>query len=253
MAVIQTKEWLNDNFSNPVKICGSIMDTFSEDRPDRVYEYLQQHGMYKPDAWAKKSFEFLVKNDAWSKAEQLFEKYKKLWGGPDIPVYLFPMKAVNGFLRRRENKAGLAFRDKLFLFLHQGYDDKEMEAVMVHEYHHVCRLQKKEAKEETAGLLDSMIMEGLAEHAVEKHVGKEYLANWTKLYSDKEMEQYWKKYLKGAAEIPRQHPLHDKLLFGKRPYPSMMGYSTGFYLVKKKGFIPISKTFTIESTEFLPE
>ena len=56
--------------------------------------------------------------------------------------------------------------------------------MLIHEYHHVCRLHhlKKDQKEYT--LLDTMIMEGLAERTVGKYLGTKYLANWTKLYQE---------------------------------------------------------------------
>lgn len=71
--------------------------------------------------------------------------------------------------------------------------DNEIRALLVHEYNHVCRLAKNDKQEENYILLDSIILEGLAENAVRELVGEEYLAKWTSYYTEGQLNQMWKK------------------------------------------------------------
>ncbi|MDQ0217532.1 hypothetical protein ELQ35_06665 [Peribacillus cavernae] len=251
MAVINTKEWLENDFAEPLKIVAKCKELFSESNPKPLYKYLQSHGMYSPSSRAKKGLENLIERDIWGATEGIYHKYKELWAGSEIPVYIFPFRESNGLSRTKSNKSGLAFKDKLFLFVHSSISDKELEAVFVHEYHHVCRLNRLKKNPEQYTLLDSMIMEGLAEYAVLKHVGKQYLAKWTSLYDEKELLKYYDRYLKTQLQTKRTEELHDELLLGAKPFPSMLGYCTGYYLVSKAGLVPVKKSFTIFSEEIL--
>lgn len=96
-------------------------------------------------------------------------------------------------MRDQNGKSGLAFKDKLFLFLSDQNSDNEIRALLVHEYNHVCRLAKNGKQEENYVLLDSIILEGLAENAVRELVGEEYLAKWTSYYTEGQLNQMWKK------------------------------------------------------------
>lgn len=53
--------------------------------------------------------------------------------------------SLSGFWRGDENKSGVSFPNQLFLFIGEVENDKELEALFIHEYHHVCRIhhQKK--------------------------------------------------------------------------------------------------------------
>jgi uncharacterized protein YjaZ len=250
MAIINTNDWLEKDFADPVKIVRQCMELFLETNPEQLYQYLKQHGMYSPSGRARKGLEHLMKRDIWGKTDSIFKKYNTLWNGFDIPIFIFPIREPGGWTKAKDNKSGLAFKDKMFLFVHSGISDKELEAVFVHEYHHVCRLNLLKKNPEQATLLDSMIMEGLAECAVLKHVGKEYVAKWTSLYEEKELLVYYSRHIKERLHIKRTDRLHDPLLMGIKPYPPMLGYCTGFYMVRKKGLIPVKKSFTIDSEVF---
>ncbi|WP_180954573.1 DUF2268 domain-containing protein [Bacillus sp. V5-8f] len=251
MAVIDTKEWLEKDFNNPVNILAKCSVSLSKESSDQFYHYLKKHGMYSPSARSKKDFQQLMERDVWGLTDHFFTKYNDIWDGFDIPVYIFPLRNQGLLGRSKETKSGLAFKDRMFLFISPGIGEKELEAVFVHEYHHVCRLNRiiKQPSEYT--LLDSIIMEGLAEYAVLKHVGNEQVAHWTRLYTEQELDAFFKKYLKGRLGTRRSDELHDALLLGKRPYPSMLGYCSGYDLVNKHGLIPIKKSFTIPSHVFV--
>ncbi|RFU64131.1 DUF2268 domain-containing protein [Peribacillus glennii] len=251
LAVIDTKEWLENDFTDPVKIASKCSESLSEENSEQFYRYLKKHGMYSPSSRSKKDFHYLLERDIWGKTEHFFNKYKDLWDGFDVPIYIFPLRNQGVLGRAKETKSGLAFKDRMFLFVSPGIIEEELEAVFVHEYHHVCRLNRLKKQSSQSTLLDSIIMEGLAEHAVSKHVGKEHVAGWTRLYSEQQLVSFYEKYLKDRLGIKRSDELHDALLLGKSPYPSMLGYCTGYYLVSNYGLIPIKKSFTIPSRIFV--
>lgn len=253
MGVISTNEWMKKDFDRPVKMMDRLKEEFDETvQDDMIYRHLQSHGMYLPNQHTKKTFEDLQARGVWDKTQSLFITYKKLWGGPDIPIYIFPLVA-SGRKQSKETKSGLAFKDKLFLFYDNGISEKEMEAVLIHEYHHVCRLHSLKKLEENYTLLDTMIMEGLAEKTVEKYLGSQYLAQWTHLYSEEKLQQFWSRYLMDNLNKKRTDPLHDALLLGKQGYPDMLGYCSGYRLVNRFKPFSVKKSFIIESEEFISE
>lgn len=201
---------------------------FEEDRPKRVYQYLVNFGMYRPNRQTKEIYKNLVEQKVWGKVQNIFVKYKKLWNGPDIPIYIFPFEPNR---KRKEKKSGVSFPDKLFLFIGDIEDEKEIEALFIHEYHHVCRIHNQKKKIEEYTLLDSIIMEGLAEYTVKRYCGEQYNAHWCQMYKEKEIIKYWEEDFKENLNILKTEKRHDILLFGLGKHPDMAGYCLGYYLV----------------------
>ncbi|KAB2337712.1 DUF2268 domain-containing protein [Cytobacillus depressus] len=188
--------------------------------------------MYKPNRKSFENFKQIKTKNYWEKTERIFQKYKKAWKGPDIPIYIFPIAAVNSIFQRRNfKKSGVAFKDKLFLFISPFEDEKELEALFVHEYHHTCRIHRQNKQLSEATLLDSMILEGLAEHTVADCCGKKYLADWCEYYSKKEILFFWEKFLKQKGSTKKLDKLHDEILYGNGRFPKMVGYAAGFVIV----------------------
>ena len=248
--------WLEEDFYNYEKVCGRLSKSFSNDSPSKIYKYLSQFGMYKPNWQSYENFTELKKRNYWEKTERIFKKYKREWQGPDIPIYIFPMASINSlFSKIKTTKSGVAFKDKLFLFLTPFDDDKELEALFIHEYHHTCRLQHQNKKIENATLIDSMILEGLAEHAVKEYCGENYIAHWCKHYSEKEFLYFWERFLKEKINAKRFSNLHDDILFGRGKYPKMIGYAAGFAIVsmyKEKKNFSLQESFKLDSQTFIP-
>ncbi len=73
----------------------------------------------------------------------------------------------------------------MFLFIARGLEKEELKALLAHEYNHVCRLQYVNKTLDEMTLRDSLILEGLAECAVEELYGDKWLAPWLKHYSKK--------------------------------------------------------------------
>lgn len=232
MPVIRTDKWLRDSFSEPLTFCERLEDYFDEGKAVDIYRHLTIHGMYQPTNDGVETVRKLEENDVWSIIEQEHRHLKKLWNGPDIPIFIFPAEKRNKRLKADFNgKSGLAFQDKCFLFVSENNEKKEILALFTHEYSHVTRLTKL-AKTE-GKLLDAVILEGLAENAVRERFGDKLLAGWTSYYSDEELAKFWKTLIQPNKDIKENHRKYFDLLYGLRFYPKMLGYCVGYYLVKK--------------------
>ncbi|WP_066071135.1 DUF2268 domain-containing protein [Neobacillus soli] len=233
MGIIRTDQWLQEEFGRPVKICEKLKPYFKGQTSNEIYNQLLNFGMYRPSWSSRSNLDRMVEQKAWDKVEHISQKYQKKWNGPDIPVFLFPLAQSRGFFMREvKSKAGVSFPDKMFLFLSHYEDSKEVEALLVHEYHHVCRLRMLNKKIEDYTLLDSIIIEGLAEYAVLKNCGREYLADWCRMYSEREILNFWEKYLKKQLGKKKHEKAHDELLYGGGRIPNLLGYAAGFSIVE---------------------
>lgn len=233
MGIIRTDAWLEKDVDNPLKICERLLPYFKGKTKREIYHELINFGMYQPSRYARNSQMKLIQQQAWEKVEQIFSKYKNSWNGPDIPIFIFPIAQAGGFFRREEKgKAGVTFPDKLFLFLSNLDDLKDIEALFVHEYHHACRMNQLNKKIEDYTLLDSLIIEGLAEYTVLRNCGREYLAAWCRMYTEKELLKFWNRYIKNDLDKRKNERGHDELLYGGGRIPKLLGYAVGFYIIE---------------------
>ncbi len=232
MGVISTDKWLEESFSDRLKIEEKILDTVNT-REQILIEVLNRTGLYQPNLKTKKTFQEMKERKAWRRITHYYKKYKKAWDGPDIPIFLFPMasEVFSLFRSTNKHKSGIAFIDKLFLFITEKVKDKELEALFVHEYNHSTRLECL-GNQVKYRLADSIIMEGLAEFAVSEYCGEAYLAPWITNYQSKEIEELISEKFKPNFELKRSDALHDKLLFGHGKMPKMAGYAAGYKIVK---------------------
>ncbi|WP_251552477.1 DUF2268 domain-containing protein [Neobacillus muris] len=256
MGIIRTDQWLKENLERPLKICEKLKTYFNGQNPNDIYQQLLHFGMYRPSWKSRVNLNSMMDYKAWDRVERMFTKYKQKWSGPDIPVFLFPLNQRGGLFARKEDKSkgGVSFPDKMFLFLSEYQDEKEIEALLVHEYHHVCRLQRTNKNHEDYTLLDSIIIEGLAEYAVLKHCGEQYLADWCHMYTEAELEAFWDRYLKPKLNKRKNERVHDELLFGGRNVPPLLGYAAGYHLVqnfyKNESYL-VKQSFRTPSSKYL--
>lgn len=151
-----------------------------------------------------------------------------MWGGPNIPVFIFPSDTKNRKLQEDFNgKTGLAFKDKLFLFISKDNSVEEIRALFTHEYNHVCRLSKFKKSEEIYVLLDTIILEGLAENAVSESLGEGLTATWTTYYSNEDLEEMWDNIIKPNMHTLRSDHKHQEILYGLRSYPKRLATVLG--------------------------
>lgn len=234
MSVINTDEWLLDSFDDPVKMCEKLTHHFNGIESIEIYQYLSTHGMYPyPKNDGQSLINDLKQKKMWELVQIEEEKLKQIWSGPNVPIFIFPANTYNRKLMKDFNgKSGLAFKDKLFLFVSKNNSEDEIKALFTHEYNHVCRLSKYNKKEEDYVLLDTMILEGLAENAVREQLGSENTAHWTSFYSTHQLEKMWKRHIFPRINSPVHSDNHQKILYGLGMYPKMAGYCVGYDLVK---------------------
>jgi uncharacterized protein YjaZ len=228
MPVVRTDEWIeNEQLTG---ICERLASYFENAAARGVYLHLLRHGMHSLAGESAEIVNDMKQNRIWERVESVYRALRARWNGPDVPVFIFPADAHNRKLARDFNsKGGLAYPDKLFLFLLPHHSPREIEALLTHEYNHVCRLAKTRKNEYT--LLDALVLEGLAEQAVGKHVGPEHQAKWVAYYQPEQLRAFWKRYLAPHRSIPQSHSLHDRLLYGLGFYPPMLGYAVGYGIV----------------------
>jgi uncharacterized protein YjaZ len=254
MGVIETSKWLDDYAEEPEKLLMKKGITSKE--AAELYSYLQSFGMYTPSLYTKQLVLSLKERHAWKKINLFYKKYRALWKGPSIPVYIFPVQASRGIFSSGLKKSGVSFKEEIYLFLSDEEDEKEWEALFVHEYHHCTRMNllKKNPAEYT--LMDSLIFEGLAEDAVKEYCGDHYLSGWTEKYSELLLRKLWNQHIKNELHLRKDDSKHDQLLLGRGKYPSMLGYAIGFYLVGKfrqKNGMSAKQMMILDSNRFIED
>ncbi len=230
VTIVDTDRWLEESLNEPLE----LLKKTKKGKEDEIsfYRYLQKHGMYRPSSNAVEIYKQMKERNVWKKFKEFENTYKKRWNGPNVPIYLFPVQERRGLFQPSIKKSGVCFKEEIYLFLTEQKDYKEYEALFVHEYHHCTRMALLNRKDEQYSLLDSIVFEGLAEHAVREYCGEKYVSSWVNSYEDKDMESYIKRWIKPNLDIRSSNPHHDQLLLGQKSYPKMLGYAAGYYLIK---------------------
>ncbi|MBC2723666.1 DUF2268 domain-containing putative Zn-dependent protease [Desulfosporosinus sp.] len=234
MSVIRTDKWLEDLYEQPIKLCEKLMDYFEGVEAWEIYDYLTLHGMYRPFKNGTEQVKKLQENNVWEIVQDEIQRLQKMWEGPNIPVFIFPSDIYNPEIKMDFNgKSGLAFKDKLILFISVDTLEKEIRSLFTHEYNHVCRLLRYKKSEEHYVLLDTIVLEGLAENAVRERFGEGFIATWTSYYSVDELEKLWKTLVQPNKNLLKTAHKHHAILYGLDNYPKMAGYCVGYYFVRK--------------------
>jgi uncharacterized protein YjaZ len=234
MSVMRTDEWLLDAYDRPIEICEKLRGLFDGAYASEIYDYLLLNGMYSPLKIGKDQIIKLQRNNIWGIVQNEAQVLQDMWEGPDIPLFIFPSDSSNQTIKIEFNgKSGLAFKDKLFLFISEENHEEEIRSLLTHEYNHVCRLTYYQKHENDYTLLDTIILEGLAENAVRERFGEEFVSSWTSFYTETELLKMWETLIAPNCSILKTNHKHHELLFGSPLYPKMAGYSVGYFLVKK--------------------
>ena len=243
MSVIPTQRWLKKwlkAYKNPKGksadtlqceiICNPLVDVFLNATPKEIHYELIQNGLFK--SYEALDLRELEKKRIWDTIQEEFERLKKLWSGPEVPIYIFPITKEEPVI----NKNGVAYHHAVFLFISEKLEKEELCALIAHEYNHVCRLQYLKKSFDEVTLKDSLLFEGLAECAVEELYGEQWVAPWLQLYSKEELLSIWGKYFLPYLEMQGLHN-HDPFLYGE-PLPKWIGYCIGYEIVRtyKKKF-----------------
>ena len=126
----------------------------------------------------------------------------------------------------------MAYHDKLLLFISSNSTKNEREALLIHEYHHVCRLNTQKKKIDEYTLKDSCVLEGLAEYTVQHYLGEKFLAPWITRYTKETLQTYIERDFNKLIDTPRKDKIHDQFMYGNKKWPPMIGYCIGYHLVK---------------------
>ncbi|WP_175638300.1 DUF2268 domain-containing protein [Metabacillus schmidteae] len=232
MSLINTIDWLTKT-PQQLEISEKLIPYFNQMNKREIASYLNSFGMYKHTSNINDWIEQMEKKQIVSYVRSLEKKYQHIWNGPDVAIFIFPIDQTNRKIEREyRGRSGLAFHDKLFLFLSKDVLKNDIESLFLHEYHHVCRLATVKKSEETFTIVDNMVMEGLAENAVREIVGEEAVSNWTKLYGLDQCERFYKRIILPHKDIARDHSKFPQLMYGTGFYPNMLGYSVGYHIVK---------------------
>lgn len=218
-----TNQWLLECYERPIELCRKLTSYFKGATAGQIYDHLTFHGLYSyPTKPAKQVVSELQRLQAWDIVQKEIKLLRKEWQGPQIPTFILPAHST---------KSGLAFNDKLFIFLPPECSESEIKAVVTHEYHHVCRLSRFFQKESDYTLLDAIILEGLAEHAVRERLGSQLVASWTNWYTASQLEEFWETLFFPNRQLPKSSWVHEHLVNGTAGNPRMAGYAVGYFLV----------------------
>ena len=216
MPIIHTEHLFEEETNRKRLACELVKEIFPGTSPEAIEYELVQQGLLQQGRLP-------LSLDVWQLIENQFKTLMLDWEGPDTPVYIFPI--TNGF-----EKNGIAYREGICLFVSTKLTEKELNALFTHEYHHMCR---RAFVNEHPTLMDSLVIEGLAEDAVENLFGEDYLNLWTQRYSLNEVKNYWDSHFVPALYNRGLH-LHKPYLFGDDllSLPPWIGYCTGYRIVK---------------------
>uniref|UniRef100_UPI003EC0028A DUF2268 domain-containing protein n=1 Tax=Bacillus maqinnsis TaxID=3229854 RepID=UPI003EC0028A len=201
-----------------------------------ILSHLQYHGMTKCWNTCQQMIDQLKEKGYFHLVMKEYKLLQKQWGGPDVPIFILPVNESSKEIREQfYYQSGIAFDDKIFLFLSTNTPKERIGTLMTHEYHHVCRLHFLTKEEKDFTFLDTIMMEGLAEYAVYHRYGENYTAKWTTLYNESQLERMYKKWVSNhlQTKVQNDERLIQNLLYGKGNYPKMLGYAVGFHMVKK--------------------
>ncbi|MBL4968006.1 DUF2268 domain-containing protein [Bacillus halotolerans] len=254
MSVEQTYKWF-EKAASIGDLAHYIVPYFSKTKKEDwkgILGHLQHHGMFKNIKEGISTSSILKEKGLFRHIQKEEQYLKKKWQGPDVPIVALPVDERNRRIRLEfGSKSGLAFPDKMFLFLSSDIELSSVSALMTHEYHHVCRLDHMTKEEKDVTLLDTIIMEGLAEYAVYERLGQSQTAEWTTWYTPLQLEIFYEKKIAPHLNIKRGHQLFDQFLYGKGYQPKMLGYAVGFNIVKK--YLTENRASTTEGLSISPE
>ncbi|MEO4055005.1 DUF2268 domain-containing protein [Solibacillus sp. CAU 1738] len=230
MPVLKTEDWLLqllDCKTDVIRahsecICAPLIPYFQNATSGEIQFELLRQGLFKPEEIQHSKQ--LLSTTVWQTVQQEFERLRLLWNGPDVAVVILPIT------KEGPQKNGVAYRRTLVLFVSALIEEKELKALLAHEYNHVCRLAFLQQRPDQITLLNSLIIEGLAEHAVEQLYGEEFLSPWTKSYTIEEIIPIWKQYIMPNLQL-KGVSNHREFLYGNSKMP-WIGYCIGYRIVQ---------------------
>lgn len=259
MRIEATDQWMLEE-TDPLKLCKKLEPFFEPFAFDAIHQHLYRHGMYqKTDQLEdhKNRIRLLQKKEIWKEMDKEACKLQKKWNGPHIPIFIFLSDHRNKMMKEKlKGRSGIAFKDKLILFITESNSPDDLRTLLAHEYHHTVRLHKLTKPETKFTLLDSIIMEGLAENAVREQYGSTKTAYWTSLYDEETLSNIWKQFIQPKLHLKKSNPKHALLLHGHKQFPEMAGYCCGYQLVQNymiQNDVSTDQLLDVPAAQFLPK
>ncbi|MFC7686051.1 DUF2268 domain-containing protein [Ureibacillus sp. GCM10028918] len=216
-------------------ICNPLKEFFPQFTTEEIQGELLSRGLFDPFESTAISEILMGLEDrkVWKIVQQEFDYLKQLWNGPDVPIFIFPLTKHRPIVEGAEvKKNGVSYSNVLFLFVCEELETAELKALLAHEYHHICRMSYLDKSPHEIELLDTLIIEGMAEFAVEELYGERWLSPWTKVYSQEECSALWIKYFVRAIH-EKGVDNHFSYLYGNeaKGLPRWIGYGLGYRII----------------------
>lgn len=249
MNVYDSSSWVIRHYYYQMSIEDSFKRLFKQDlkkNKDEWFAFLIDQGMIPISEVKRKDWLKWRRKLNVIEHTRFIKNLKDAFSGPDIDLYLFPLnRSHTKIMNDLGGKNGCSFQTYILLFWVDDLALIKQKALLLHEYHHIARLHHQKVNEETITLLESMIMEGLAEWEVQKRMGKDHLAPWTSLYKEEEIKEWWNRLYKRNLQLTGR-TFHYPYLYGDIDgIPPLMGYQVGYYLVKQ--YMNMNKNSYVDS------
>lgn len=217
-------------------ICHPLKQFFPQATIEEIHGELLTRGLFDPfeSPIISEILKKLEEEKVWETIKHEFNHLKNLWNGPDVPIFVYPLTKHRPLVDSVEvKKNGVSYNNVLFLFVSVELETEELKALLAHEYNHICRLSYVDKFPHEIELLDTLIIEGMAECAVEELYGERWLSPWTKGYSHEECLELWTKYFVKAIQLQGVDN-HFPFLYGNevKGLPKWIGYCLGYRIVK---------------------
>lgn len=247
MGVVRTDKWLRiycqkwrkvDSLSEKMSLHRQVMieplsDIFETKNTKALQQFLFQAGLVRPDVSIDLEVEQLMDRSPWIETQKQLTYLQKKWTGPDVKLYLLPVEKRHSFLMKElGGKMGITLPKAIILFIHSRLTKRELQALVTHEYHHICRLMHTKLTEKSMTLLESMVMEGLAELAVREEIGADVNAAWTSYYDQRWIHDWFNRWIRPNLFL-KDRKKHQDYLYGneQEKVPLWLGYYIGYQLV----------------------
>ena len=257
---IKEAEENNANTSDRIKlqqdyVINPLLPYFNGANTMEIQQHLYQFGLFIPHKNEKDKIVRWLKKDFKSHVQKIYQYLQSKWDGPSPSIFILPSNEENRELSILFNgSSGLSYPDKLFLFLPVDATTKQLAALFIHEYSHVCRLHHLYKENQEMTILDAIILEGIAEVIVRKKLGKDAGNQYIRKLDNDVFERYWNRWIKGKEATKRHDHLHDKIMSGSHSIPKNLGYLLGYHLVNQyaeENSISMKKLLYLENEIFL--
>ncbi|WP_078579768.1 DUF2268 domain-containing putative Zn-dependent protease [Salipaludibacillus agaradhaerens] len=236
MTIHDSFKWVLNHYikqESVAKTFAPLLEKRPEKSPEEWFHFLHEQGLLPVNSETKKEWFHWRKNVNVKELELFIKKMRSIFQGPDTEIFIFPLNRNHGaILEGLDGKNGITFPVFILAFWKATLPERDQKALLLHEYHHASRLFHRGENERSVSLLESMIMEGLAEWEVAKQLGETHMAPWTKNYDRRMLLAWWKDVYQHYVLLQGRHTYKSLLFGGERRIPPLTGYKLGYDIVR---------------------